>query len=677
MASADTWLDFESIRHNIKNNTVDRLKQILAGFNEECGTHFPKSGKKQDIIDRICKALDGWRASLAEDRWAKAKAVVYQVRSTGLYHPSRPMPLSASLPATSTSSHAPYDPPKPMQYQHAAGSSSIPHFDPYAPPRRPVTLPTPVPSTSTQKVTGGIRFKDSPFFNVDQAVTSVVECPESASPTDRRQQTLSFTLTGDQLMKMKTPGSKYQLRLFCTSSIFFAGLNSFRSINMPCPMEFPPTCEVRVNSTQITANLKGLKKKPGTAPPPDIGKYSKLTGHNKVEMVYVNSQQPVQSKKYYMIVMLVEATTIDALVGNLKSHHLRTAQEVRQKMIQSMSEDDEIIAGPQKMSLKCPLTFVRISTPCRSSKCVHPQCFDATSWFTMMEQTTTWLCPVCERTLDHKDLIMDGYFNEILEQTPESVEDVIVEADGQWHTSDNKYGSTEWKESHPAAKPPSPAKKASSPPPIAACPAPNGNGVAQANGKARAPDVEVLVLDDTDDDDDEGQVKRELSLSYASSANHSFDSRPPPLTQQSQSQSQALSSNVIDLTLDDSDEDDPPIVQSNAYGKRKASDAELENPPITDQMWKKGRVDPSSRILPPVPRVPSAGSMNGSAPVLHTTSINMSPHTPTTPNHYQSYPNNYAYSRPVGVNNPSLQLPPLTGANYPSRPSQQSNTRWP
>jgi E3 SUMO-protein ligase PIAS1 len=48
----------------------------------------------------------------------------------------------------------------------------------------------------------------------------------------------------------------------------------------------------------------------------------------------------------------------------------------------------------------------------------------------MMEQTTTWLCPVCERTLDHKDLIMDGYFDEILKATPESVEDVIVEADG-------------------------------------------------------------------------------------------------------------------------------------------------------------------------------------------------------------------------------------------------------
>lgn len=63
-------------------------------------------------------------------------------------------------------------------------------------------------------------------------------------------------------------------------------------------MEFPPTCEVRVNSVQLTASLKGLKKKPGTAPPPDLGKYVRANNStNRVEMVYVNSQQqPVQAK---------------------------------------------------------------------------------------------------------------------------------------------------------------------------------------------------------------------------------------------------------------------------------------------------------------------------------------------------------------------------------------------
>lgn len=98
--------------------------------------------------------------------------------------------------------------------------------------------------------------------------------------------------------------SRFQLRLFCTSSIFFPGMGSFRTNNFPCPMEFPPTCEVRVNSTQITANLKGLKKKPGTAPPPDITKYSRNTGTNRVEMVYVNSQQPVQTKVSRLVVPL-------------------------------------------------------------------------------------------------------------------------------------------------------------------------------------------------------------------------------------------------------------------------------------------------------------------------------------------------------------------------------------
>ena len=96
----------------------------------------------------------------------------------------------------------------------------------------------------------------------------------------------------------------------------------------------------------------------------------------------------------------------------------------------AVSDDDDIVAGPQKMSLKCPvsrtvfrslqpvliqleiqLSYMRISTPCRSVLCVHSQCFDATSWFSVMEQTTTYMCPVCEKVLNHDDLIVDGCVN--------------------------------------------------------------------------------------------------------------------------------------------------------------------------------------------------------------------------------------------------------------------------
>ena len=84
--------------------------------------------------------------------------------------------------------------------------------------------------------------------------------------------------------------SKTQLRLFCTSSVFYAGNSLYATNTTPCPIEFPPTCEVRVNTVQLTANLKGLKKKPGTAPPPDLGKLVKYTSSNRIDMVYLNTQ---------------------------------------------------------------------------------------------------------------------------------------------------------------------------------------------------------------------------------------------------------------------------------------------------------------------------------------------------------------------------------------------------
>ncbi|KAF8078677.1 PINIT domain-containing protein [Lyophyllum atratum] len=568
MTSTDVWSDFDAIRHTVKNNIVDRLKQILSGFNEECSTHIAKTGKKQEVIDRIVATLDLWRAQNMEDRWIKGKAIITQVRNTGVYTPSRMTVNPAVLPPPTTHNHSMTNMMKNAPYGATPGSSSIARYDPYAPPRKPSGS---IPSSSAAKPTG-IRFKESPFFQIDQAASSVTECPESTSATDRRQQTLSFTLTNDHLAKLKSPNSKYQLRLFCTSSIFYPGPHSFRSNHVPCPIEFPPTCEVRVNNVQLTANLKGLKKKPGTAPPPDIGKYCRLTTlANKIEMVYVNSQQPVQSKKYYIVVMLVDATTVERLVADLKATKYKSSHHIRQSMIASLSEDDDIVAGPQKMSLKCPLSYMRVNTPCRSLLCVHPQCFDATSWFSVMEQTTTWLCPTCERALDSKDLIIDGYFDEILKQTPESVEDVIVEADGEWHTSDNKYGSASWKASHPVST--APIRK----PPSVSQPASRSPSKADVNGKAKANNQEIFVLDS--DDEDEGQVKRELSPSLAS-ASQSYDGGSVPQTQ---------SQSVIDLTADSDDDEPPPTRQA---AKRKATDHEPSSTSPTEQIWKKSRIDP-------------------------------------------------------------------------------------
>ncbi|OSD03150.1 hypothetical protein PYCCODRAFT_1434570 [Trametes coccinea BRFM310] len=590
MATQDAWADFETLRHNLKSNKVEQLKQILTGFNEECFTNLTKTGKKQDLIDKITRELDNWRRSSSVEQWQKAKAIMQRVRQTGYYAPRQNGESSYSA----HNHHYAAPPPPTVAYQPASSSSStvIPRYDPYAPPRRAAAA-APVPSSSptvpAPPPAPSIRFKYSPFFRVERLVSPIVECPESTSSMDRRSQALSFTITNDVIAKLNSPSPKYQLRLYCTSSTFYTPPGPFRtSPSAPCPIEFPPTCEVRVNGVQLTANLKGLKKKPGTAPPPDLGKSVRLVygQTNRVEMIYVNSQQPTAPKKYYLAVMLVEVTTVDQLIDRLRKGKYKPKEEILANMRKTVAEDDDIIAGAQKMSLKCPLSYMRIATPCRSSTCVHPQCFDALSWYSVMEQTTTWMCPVCERVLNTEELIVDGYFDDILKNTPDSVEDVIVESDGQWHTEDNKYGSAEWLAAHPlTAKPVAPVKRAPSPT------KPTTSGV-DGKDKPRPSNAEIVILDSDEEDEDEGRVKRELSPSTdsmrlpRSSQSISVGGSQPPRSQTSRSQA----TDIIDLTLDSDDEQPPsrppPVVPVSQ--KRKAMD-DLPSP--TEQIWKKSRTD--------------------------------------------------------------------------------------
>jgi E3 SUMO-protein ligase PIAS1 len=282
-----------------------------------------------------------------------------------------------------------------------------------------------------------------------------------------------------------------------------------------------------------------------------------------------------------------------------------------------------------------------VKTPCRSSKCVHPQCFDATSWYSVMEQTTTWLCPVCEKILDPGDLIIDGYacdipvhlfknltsrsryFDSILKAAPDSVEDVVVESNGEWHTADNKYGSSTWKAQHlPASnssgRPLTPHKSLLPKTP----PRSPQKTMSAGDDKSHiSRNVEILVLDDSDGEED--RVKRELSPSFGSGSSIS-----QTLNQSGVSVPQSQADEVIDLTLDSSDDEDIPV--SKSLGKRKADDAGFVSNTSTDLTWKKGRVDlpPLASLsnntggdyAPSLTRNPTSRSTFLSAPVHRTAS---------------------------------------------------------
>lgn len=309
---------------------------------------------------------------------------------------------------------------------------------------------------------------------------------------------------------------------------------------------------------------------------------------------------------------------------------------------------------------------MRVKTPCRSILCPHPQCFDADSWFSCMEQTTTWLCPVCEKALNFEDLIIDGsvlfvslnrqlinvyanrYFDQILKDTSEDVEDVIVESDGQWHTSDNKFGSASWLASHPGTVPfrLSPSPRESSPASV--------DEEAAAKAHARK-NVEILVLDS--DDEDEGRVKQELSDSYPMNTFSSPTSNAGlPTTAR-----QPRGGDVIDLTADsDEDEPQPPPMARSSLEKRKALSGA---PSPTEQIWKKSRVDsvPATQQPqpPPQPQISHAVHLPPVSPVANVIPMS-TPRSPVTS--YPTGPSNYAVPQlpPVRYSNSSLYVPPAT-----------------
>lgn len=93
--------------------------------------------------------------------------------------------------------------------------------------------------------------------------------------------------------------ANYQLRIYCTTSTFYTAPTAFRPSpsNSPCPVEFPNTCELRVNNVNLHAATKGMKKKPGTAPPANAGSSVRATAGiaNRLEMIYCNNN-PVQGQ---------------------------------------------------------------------------------------------------------------------------------------------------------------------------------------------------------------------------------------------------------------------------------------------------------------------------------------------------------------------------------------------
>ena len=224
--------------------------------------------------------------------------------------------------------------------------------------------------------------------------------------------------------------SKLRALIYCAAD---SGFSPFNRVDVA----FPHQVEIKVNQDEVKANLRGLKNKPGTTRPADITDLlRKRPGYsNEISITYA-----LTKTRFFLTVNLVEQHPVERLVEKLKTGKIISKDRVIREMI-SKAQDSDVVATSTILSLKCPLSTLRIDVPCRSTVCNHNQCFDAGSFLQLQEQAPTWTCPVCNKIVTFDNLNVDQYVDDILKSTSRSIDQVTIEPHGTWSTASEGHGT--------------------------------------------------------------------------------------------------------------------------------------------------------------------------------------------------------------------------------------------
>lgn len=96
------------------------------------------------------------------------------------------------------------------------------------------------------------------------------------------------------------------------------------------------------------------------------------------------------------------------------------------------SADDDVVCGETKVSLRCPLSICRMTTPVRGIDCTHPQCVDLKTFLAFSHRTGIWQCPVCLKPLKFSQVAIDNEMADILKKTDDDIDLVRLYPNGSF-----------------------------------------------------------------------------------------------------------------------------------------------------------------------------------------------------------------------------------------------------
>jgi len=201
---------------------------------------------------------------------------------------------------------------------------------------------------------------------------------------------------------------------------------------------FPASICIKVNGRLQTLPNPIPSNKPGVDPkrPPKPINITHLCKLSSTVPNYINVTWAVEVGSGYTIsVYYVEKLSSSDLMDELKQKGKRHADYTRAVIKDKLSDkDNEIATTSCKVTLACPLGKMRMSFPCRASTCDHLQCFDAQLYLMMNEKKPKWVCPVCNKAAYYENLLIDGYFSEVLNsrKLPRGEHEIVLQNDASW-----------------------------------------------------------------------------------------------------------------------------------------------------------------------------------------------------------------------------------------------------
>ncbi|CUS11220.1 unnamed protein product [Tuber aestivum] len=393
------------IRYVMSHLIVRQLQSVLKSEG------LPTSGLKAPLQKRLTARMElpstTTQPSDIEDLISKGDTSGLERVKNLIYRPESPAPSRNST--ANYNQHGGYISPAPPMAQ----------TPPYSAPGY----------GSSSTALSRIHFKESPFYQVLVGLTPLETCPIMTA--NRHSVHASVVLSAPQVQQISTDKS-YRCMVYC------AAVDGITAYTKDTDIAFPHQVELRVNDAQVSGlNLRGLKNRPGSTRPADITDHlTKKPGHrDQVTLTYALTQ-----KKFAFVVNYVKTDSVEQLVERLRSGSSITKETVIADMIRK-NEDSDLVATSSNMSLKCPLSTLRIDLPIRSTFCNHMQCFDATSFLQLQQQAPTWSCPTCSKSISWRALVVDQYFRDILDNTPKTVDSVTIDVDGAWSVAAESSGT--------------------------------------------------------------------------------------------------------------------------------------------------------------------------------------------------------------------------------------------